>query len=235
MMNSRVLKNVIVKVLILAQALCLFACSKPYDKDNVLCEYDELDCLYYVKDENIKYKYSDYIYDDVSNGMYKKSTPNIADYRNGNGTLDYDIGAYVNARADYAVKVELINKYAIKLDSICAAVHDDYFEQRNSYVYYYDKKTNKSTLLHDGPVTNISYDDEVPTISFDISSKIDNDDAKEIEGRRIMLSDIIASNMTIDGYMKVILGVGKDRVKYFLDKRVSEDDILRVASSSTIK
>ena len=228
------IKKIISKVLIISMIFVLASCSKPYTNDDVLCKYDEMNCLYYVKDKYKKYKYSDYIFDDVSNGLYKKSTPNIADYRTGSGLLDYDIEKYVNARMDYAIKVDLINKYEIKLDEMCALVHDGYFEQRNSYVYFYDLNTNKNTLLYDGEVTNISYDDEVPTISFDILLGDDNDEVKNIEGRRIMLSDIIAANTTIEGYMKIILGTGKDRVKYFLDKRVEDSELL-IASSSEIK
>lgn len=227
-------KNKIVSVLLTCLIISLTACSKPYKESDILCKYDDMNCLYYTKDTYKKYKYSDYIFDDVSNEMYKKSTPNIADYRTGAGILDYDIEKYVNARMDYAIKVDLIEKYRMKLDSICATVHDDYFEQRNSYVYFYDLLNDKSTLLYDGEATNISYDDEVPTISFDIYDKLDNEAQKNIEGRRIMLSDIIAANTTVDGYMKIILGTGKTRVKYFLDKKVDDADILNIASYSTI-
>ena len=228
------IKNLISIILIVGTILNLVSCSKPYNDKDILCKYDDLNCLYYVKDNYKKYKYSDYIFDDVSNGLYQKSTPNIADYRIGSGILDYDIEGYVNARMDYAIKVDLIKKYEIKLDEICATVHDGYFEQRNSYVYFFDLNTNKNTLLYDGEATNISYDDEVPTISFDIFPNTEKDVTKNIEGRRIMLSDIIASNTTIEGYMKIILGSGKDRIKFFLDKRVNDSDIF-VASSSNVK
>lgn len=218
-------KNLISKILIIAMMLSLVACKKDYDKKDVLCEYDELNCLYYVKDEYKKYKYSDYIYDDVSNGMYKKSTPNIADYRTGKGILDYDIENYVKARMDYSVKVDLIDKYEVKVDTICAAVRDDYFNQRNSYIYFYDKTNKKSTLLYDGEVTNISFDDEVPVIMFDIVVPDTQKQQEQIEGRRMMLSDIIAANSTIDGYMKVILGTGKDRLRFFMDERIDNNGL----------
>lgn len=224
-------KTKITTLLIVSLTISLFACAKPYKPEDILCKYDDLNCLYYTKDEYKKYKYSDYIFDDVSNGLYKESTPNIADYRTGSGILDYDIGKYVNARMDYAIKVDLIEKYEMKLDNICAMVHDDYFEQRNSYIYFYDLNNKKSTLLYDGPATNISYDDEVPTISFDVMPNVESDAAKNIEGRRIMLSDIIAGNTTIEGYMKIVLGTGKERVKFFLDKRVKDEDIINVASA----
>lgn len=218
-------KNLISKILIVAMMLSLVACKKDYDEKNVLCEYNELNCLYYVKDEYKKYKYSDYIYDDVSNGMYKKSTPNIADYRTGRGILDYDIESYVKAKMDYSIKVDLIDKYEIKVDSICAAVRDDYFNQRNSYIYFYDKTNKKSTLLYDGEVTNISFDDEVPVIMFDIVVPDTQKQQEQIEGRRMMLSDIIAANSTIDGYMKIILGTGKDRLRFFMDERIDNNGL----------
>lgn len=232
MMNKQKIKKIISTILIISQLLLLFSCSKPFADDDILCKYDELNCLYYSKDENKKFKYSDYIFDDVSSGQYIKSTPALADYKNGNGMLDYDIGAYVDARMSYALKVELIKKHQNEMDLICAKVHEDYFEQRNSYIYFYDNKTKKSTLLYDGPVTNISYDDEVPTISFDTNPDGDNASSKNIEGRRIMLSDIIASNMTVEGYMKVILGTGKKRVKFFLDKQVDDSFIAPVSTKS---
>ena len=227
-------KCILCILLIVSQLLLLISCTKPYKEEDILCKYDDLNCLYYAKDENKKFKYSDYIFDDVSSGLYKRSTPVIADYKTGNGILDYDIGAYVNARMDYALKVELINKHQKEMDLICAAVHEDYFEQRNSYIYFYDNKISKNTLLYDGPVTNISYDDEVPTISFDIMPIEENIGVKNIEGRRIMLSDIIVTNMTIEGYMKVILGTGKKRVKFFFDKQVYDDYIVPISSKSEI-
>ena len=230
----RRIKSLISKLLIVALLFAVASCGKPYNDKDVLCEYDELDCLYYVKDEYKKYKYSDYIFDDVSNSMYKKSTPNIADYRTGNGLLDYNIEGYVKAKMDYAIKLDLIDKYEMEVDKICAAVHDDYFNQRNSYIYYYDKKDKKSTLLYDGEVTNMSYDDEVPVIMFDITTKNTEAEQESLAGRRMMLSDIIAANSTIDGYMKVILGTGKERLKFFMDQRIDNDELYkRTASIST--
>lgn len=228
------IKSVISRLIIIALLFSLVSCGKPYNDKDVLCDYDELNCLYYVKDEYKKYKYSDYIFDDVSNGMYKKSTPNIADYRTGNGILDYNIEGYVKAKMDYAIKMDLIDKYEMEVDGICAAVHDDYFNQRNSYIYYYDKKDKKSTLLYDGEVTNLSYDDEVPVIMFDITTKDTEVEQESIAGRRMMLSDIIAANSTIDGYMKVILGTGKERLKFFMDQRIDNDELYKgIASIST--
>ena len=205
--------------------LGLLSCNNNFSKKDILCEYDELNCLYYIKDKYKKYKYSNYIFDDVSNGMYKKSTPNIADYKTGTGLLDYDIDGYIKARMDYSIKMDLINKYEMQVDSICASVRDDYFNQRNSYIYFYDKNSKKSTLLYDGEVTNISYDDEVPIIMFDITTNDTDKERENIEGRRMMLSDIIAANSTIDGYMKVILGTGKERLKFFMDQRIDNDEL----------
>ncbi len=226
-------KKKLASILIISMIFAMTACSKPYKEDEVLCKYPELNCLYYTKDKYEKYKYNDYIFDDVSNGMYKKSTPNLADYKLGTGLLDYDIPAYVQARMDYAIKTDLIKKYEVKVDEICASVHDDYFEQKNSYVYFYDLNTKKSTLLYDGPVTNIAYDDEIPSISFDIDSN-DGQLADEVSGRRIMLSDIIAANTTIDGYMRVMLGTGKERQQYFMDKRVDNNELYKASTPSNI-
>lgn len=224
-------KSVISKIIIVSLIFSLAACGKPYNDNEVLCTYDELNCLYYVKDEYKKYKYSDYIFDDVSNGMYKKSTPNIADYKTGNGILDYDIEGYVKARMDYSIKVDLIDRYEIEVDSICAAVRNDYFMQRNSYIYFYDIENKKNTLLYDGEVTNLSYDDEVPVIMFDITTKDTEMEQDRLSGRRMMLSDIIAANSTIDGYMKVILATGKERRKYFMDKRIDDDELYSSVAS----
>lgn len=230
-LNMNKVKSIISKLIIIALILTIVSCSKPYAEKDVLCEYDELGCLYYVKDEYKKYKYSDYIFDDVSSGMYKKSTPNIADYRNGNGLLDYDIEGYIKARMDYAIKNDLIDKYELEVDSICAAVRDDYFMQRNSYIYFYDKNNNKSTLLYDGEVTNLSYDDELPVIMFDIATRNTELEQERISGRRMMLSDIIAANSTIDGYMKVILATGKERLKFFMNQRIDNDELYNNVAS----
>ena len=232
---NRMNKSVIAWCLILTFILSLTSCT-PYKKEQILCEYDELGCLYYVKDEYKDYKYSDYIMDDISNGLYKKSTPNIADYKNGAGVLDYDIPGYVQARMDYAIKKELIQKYELSVEEICMRVRDDYFHQRNAYIYYYDKNTKKSKLLYDGLVTNITYDDETPMITFDVdesNSELDDN----LEGRRIMLSDIIAANSTIDGFMRVLLGTGKTKYKFFMDRRIDNDDLYNgiIASSSIIE
>lgn len=229
-------KSIISKILIVAMMLGLLSCNKNFNKNDILCEYDELNCLYYIKDKYKKYKYSNYIFDDVSNGMYKKSTPNIADYKTGTGLLDYDIDGYIKARMDYSIKMDLIKKYEMQVDSICASVRDDYFNQRNSYIYFYDKNSKKSILLYDGEVTNISYDDEVPIIMFDITTNDTDKERENIEGRRMMLSDIIAANSTIDGYMKVILGTGKERLMFFMDNRIDNDELYKkVASYSDIK
>lgn len=207
-----------IKILtLLIVAITLTSCT-PYRKSDVLFEYPEYNALYYTKTEIKKYKYSDYIVDDVSNGSYKKSTPNIADYKTGNGALDYDIPAYVTAKMDYSIKVELIKKHEYEVDDICARVHDDYFEQKNSYIYFYDKKEKKSTLLSEKPVTNITYDDEMPTVTFDIDPATISELRKALDDRKIKLSDIIASNTTIDGFMRVFLGTGKLKLKFFLDK-----------------
>lgn len=228
-------KNLISKVLLVSILMGLTACASPFSEKDIICDYKEMNCLYYSKDEYKKYKYSEYIFDDVSNGMYKKSTPNIADYRTGAGILDYDIEGYVKAKMDYAIKNDLIEKYEREVDSICAAVHDDYFSQRNSYIYFYDKNSKKSTLLYDGEVTNLSYDNEIPVIMFDITTPNTQFAKEEIEGRRMMLSDIIAANSTIDGYMKVILGTGKERLKFFMDQRIDNDELYNgVASISNI-
>ena len=55
----------------LLTAIILSSCS-PYSKSDILFEYPEYNALYYTKTELKKYKYSDYIIDDVSNGAYKK-------------------------------------------------------------------------------------------------------------------------------------------------------------------
>ena len=216
-------KSKIILLMIFALLISQVSCS-PYKKENILCEYDGLDCLYYVKDVYKDFKYSDYIMDDISNGLYKKSTPNIADYKNGSGILDYDIPAYVQARMDYAIKNELIDKYEFSVDEICQKVRDDYFHQRNAYIYFYDKSTRKSTLLYDGLVSNITYDDETPIVTFDVDENNENIE-ENLEGRRIMLSDVIAANSTIDGFMRVILGTGKTKYKFFMDRRVDNDDL----------
>ena len=227
--SSKMFKNKIVSLLLLAMLLSITACSTPYTKDDILCEYQDFNSLYYAKNEYSNYKYSDYIYDDISNGEYKKSTPNITDYKNGPGALDYDIPAYVAARTDFILKKELIGKYEVSVADICAAVRDDYFRERKAHVYYYDKSTKKNSLLYDGLVSNLSYDDELPYISFDI------DDSgvsleEEFDGRKMLLSDIIAANSTIDGFMRVIIGSGKKRLKFFMDKEVE----IETATSSEI-
>lgn len=219
---SKKFKSRIISLLLLGMLLSITACSTPYTKDDILCEYEDFNSLYYAKNEYRNYKYSDYIYDDISNGEYKKSTPNITDYKNGPGMLDYDIPAYVAARTDFILKKELIDKYEVSVADICAAVRDDYFRERRAHVYYYDKSTKKNSLLYDGLVSNLSYDDELPYISFDI------DDSgvpleEEFNGRKMLLSDIIAANSTIDGFMRVIIGASKKRLKFFMDREVEVD------------
>lgn len=229
----KIFKKQIVSVLIVSMILSLCGCISPYSKKDIIYEYEDFNCLYYEKCEYKKYKYSDYIFDDISNGMYKKSTPNIADYKLGSGLLDYDIPAYVQARMDYAIKVDLINKYETRVDSICAAVHDEYFEYKNSYIHFYDKKTKKDVQLNNTPATNIAYDNEVPNISFDIDDGEKKD--SDLEGRRIMLSDIIAANTTIDGFMRVLFGENKKRLNYFMERRIDNDELFTKATISNIE
>ncbi len=230
------IKTIISFILIFAFACSMVSCgSLPYKEEDVLCEYPDLDTLYYAKNEYKEYKYSDYIIDDVSNGEYKTSTPSISDFKNGSGYLDYDIAAYVEARTDYALKVELIDKYEIKVDEICAKVRDDYFVERNAYVHYYDKNTKEDTLLYDGLVSNLSYDDEVPVIWFDVDDNADASDTESsLDGKKILLSDIIAANSTIDGYMHILLGANKSRYQFFTNKRVDNTEFA-VATESEIQ
>ena len=216
-------KRKVVIILLTLSLLCMFSCSNKR-MGEVLCKYDDFNCSYYTKDIYKQYKYSDYIMDDISNGLYKKSSPSIADYKLGTGLLDYDIPAYVQAKMDYAIKNELIDKYELSIDEICSKVRDEYFNQRNAYVYYYDESTKKETLLYDGLVSNITYDDETPIITFDVPSGSTNLKEK-YDGRRIMLSDIIAANSSIDGYMRVILGTDKTKYKFFMNKRVDNDNL----------
>ena len=233
--HSKFFKKNFILLSCIILSIIISSCSTPYNNDDILCEYDDFNCLYYTKDVYKKYKYSDYIFDDISNGIYKLSSPSISDYRTGNGILDYDIPSYVNAKMDYAIKVDLIDKYEMRIDNICGEVYDGYFEQRNSLIYFYDKNSKKSKLLSDKYSTNISYDDELPSISFDIDDENNNENSiDDLSGRRIMLSDIIAANSTIDGYMKVILGKDKKRIMFFMDKRVDNDTLFDVASVSSI-
>lgn len=217
-------------LVLISLALILTSCS-PYKSDDVLFEYEDYGVVYYLKSENEKYKYSDYIIDDVSNGSYKKATPNIADYKNGTGLLDYDIPAYVDARLNYTIKVEIIKKHEFEVDDICSRVHDDSFEYKKSYIYMYDKNTQKSVKLCESPVTNISYDDAMPSITFDVETEESKKVLESYNGRKIKLSDIIAANSTIEGFMKVLLSQGKEKQKFFLDRRIDNDEMFDLVAT----
>lgn len=231
--KSLILKKVLQITLGLIMSCIVASCSTlPYKEEDILCEYTDLDTLYYVKNEYKEYKYSDYIIDDVSDGTYKMSTPSITDFKSGEGELDYDIAAYVEARTDFALKKELIDKYEDTVADICDKVRDDNFIDRNAYVHYYDKNTKEDTLLYDGLVSNISYDDEVPVIWFDVGDSNDGQ-LDDNEDRKIMLSDIIAANSTIDGYMHIILGAGKTRYQFFTNRRVDNTEI-SIATDSEV-
>ena len=226
MKNKKNIMKAILLFISLVASFSFVSCnSKPYNDSDVLCEYPDFNSLYYVKNEYKKYKYSDYIEDDVSTGEYKNSTPSITDFKIGDGFLDYDIENYVKARTDFLLKKELISKYELRMTEMCIAIKDDYFEERNAYVYYYDKGTRKNTLLYDGLVSNISYDDEMPYISFDVdetgASIMD-----EFKGRKILLSDIIAANSTIEGYMRVLLSTDKKRKSFFMARETVSDSIV---------
>ena len=226
-------KNIYSIILILSMILLVSCKGKPYEESDILCEYDSLDALYYAKNEYKTYKYSDYIIDDISNGQYKNSTPSITDFKNGSGYFDYDIAAYVEARTDFVLKKELIDKYEVEVTDMCAKVRDDYFEERNAYVHYYDKNTKEDTLLYDGLVSNISYDNEVPVIWFE-ADEGKEDDKEELDGKKILLSDIIAANSTLDGYMRVILGRNKTRYQFFTNRQVENDEIGTATDSNLI-
>ncbi len=230
--SKKNLIRVVIPFLIIGTTLSIVSCKGlPYKEEDILCDYPDLNCLYYVKNEYKEYKYSDYIIDDVTNGDYKNSTPSISDYKNGSGMLDYDIAAYVEARTDFMLKKELIDKYEISVTEICAEVRDDYFRERNALVYFYDKETKKSTLLHDTYVSNISYDDEIPMIWFDVDEGNGVDES--LRDRKILLSDIIAANSTLEGYMRIYLGADRTRYQFFMDERV-ENDNSYIATSSDV-
>ncbi|MBR1453237.1 MAG: hypothetical protein IJ593_01125 [Lachnospiraceae bacterium] len=225
MRKEFLLKKLVAAILLFVAFFIISSCNlKPYKDSDILCEYEDFNSLYYVKNEYKKYKYSDYIEDDVTNGEYKKSTPSITDFKNGTGILDYDIEGYVKARTDFLLKKELISKYELKMTEMVIDVRDGYFEERNAYVHYYDKTTKKDTLLYNELVSNLSYDDEMPYISFDVN-ETGASIMDEFKGRKILLSDIVAANSTIEGYMRVLLGTDKTRKKFFMDKEVLNDDI----------
>lgn len=214
------MKKIIAKIVLIQMILNLFACSNGIKQSEVICEYKSYNCLYYAKETFQKYKYSDYIFDDISNGAYRANTPSVADYRSEGSDFDFDVEAYVNDKMEYDIKVGMVEKYKSKIDEMCKSVQEDYFVQKKSQVYFYDKANNTHTLLYEGEATNISYDDELPTIMFDIVVDGENEDAKSIEGRKMMLSDIIVANSSLDGYMKIILSAGKKRVKFLMEQRI---------------
>ena len=127
----------------------------------------------------------------------------------------------MKAKSDYSIKVDLIDKYKDEIKNICNSVQNDYFEQKIMKIYYYDNTSKNEVLLYDGYVTNLSYDDEVPIIMFDVPTKDTKLVQDSLKDRKMMLSDIFASNSTIEGYMRVILGAGKERLKFYMDEQVS--------------
>lgn len=221
MMNNKKCRLVIIFSLIMILTLVLTSCL-PYKENEILVKYDDINCLYYLKNETKMYKYGDYIIDDITNGEYQVGTPSIADYKTGSGMLDYDIDRFVKDRLDYGIKNELIKRYKDRVDEYCKLVKDGSFKERNSYIYFYDLEAKTSTKLNDVLATNISYDDEIPRIYFDIYDVNSNENVEGNEKRKIMLSDIIASNMTLDGYMKVILSKGKIHKAFNMDFEVND-------------
>lgn len=214
----------------------LVSCA-PYKQDQVLFDYADLGCVYYLKTDNKSYKYSEFIYDDISNGEYKTATPNIADYRTGKNALDYDIPSYVNARMDFVMKKELIAKHEIEVDNMCDLVRNENFIYNQSYVYFYDESTKRNTLLCDSPVTNIAYDNEFPRISFDVENENTEKTFDSFRDRKIKLSDIIAANATPEAFMKVLLSQGKEKRAYIMDRRIDNDEMYgktEISSKSTI-
>lgn len=225
MMNKLKLKKFITTLSSILIISLLMSCGTPYKDSQILCDYKDYNCLYWTSDTYIEYKYSDYIVDDISNGAYKKGSPSLADYRTGTGLLDYDIPRYVEDRMNYSIKQEMIKKYELQIDDFCAIIRDDVFTQKNSMIHFYDKNKKEDILLSSVPATNVSYDDETPTIAFDIpSNEAEDISAKEsVDGRKINLSDVLASNMTPEGYMKVILAQGKEKKKFLMGEEIPKD------------
>lgn len=219
------LKKIINNLLIISLAISIFGCNGlPYNEEDILYDYGERNCLYYTKNDYKKYRYRDYIKDDVINGEYKTGTPSVAEYRIGNGLLDYDIPAYVKARLDYLMKVELIKKNEYRVDEICGQIRDDSFNYKLSKIYFYDKDTKKSTLLYDGFATNIAYDTDYPMITFDVDDPIATKSFASYEGKKMLLSDILVSNSTPEGFMKVLLATGKKKLKFLKDEETFVDE-----------
>lgn len=231
-MSKFISKSNLLRYLIVIVMILLTSCL-PYKNDDILVKYDDMNCLYYLKNEIKKYKYSDYIIDDVTNEEYKTGTPSIADYKTGSGMLDYDIQKYVNDRMDYGIKVELIKKYKDKVDGYCKQIKNDSYSERNSYIYFYDAENKTTTKLNDILATNISYDDEVPKIYFDINDteNVGTQNTENNTIKKIRLSDIIASNLTLDGYMKVILSKGKIHKTFNMDFEIDENTLSNIAES----
>ena len=215
------LKKKSISFFLIALTILLSACSKKVEIHNIICQYDDLECLYHDEIVYKQYRYNDYIYDDVSSGEYILSTPNVADYLDKTGEVD--VPRYADAWMDYSIKMQIAELYDIELQYICDQIKNGYFEQKNSKVYFYDKLNNINKLLYDDYVTNIVYDDGIPLISFDIN-EIDEEELSVVKGRKMKLSDILASNSTIDNFMKVVLSKGKKKLIFYMGDIVDNDE-----------
>ena len=228
------LKLVISKLLLVTMLMTLVSCA-PYSKSELICKYDDFNCVYYNKISYDTYKYSDYFYDDVSNGEYIIGTPSLSDFKLSEGLLDYDIEGFVIARRDYFIKQELISKNPEKAVEYASEVNNGYYRQKKSRIYYYDNATKKSYLLYDGDVVNIAYDDEMPIIYFDVENIKEKDEISSIKGRKLKLSDVIASNLTLENAIKVLLATGNEKMKFFMEKRIDNDPYYSATPSELYK
>lgn len=192
-------KKVVALILV---ALCMqnvVACS-PFSKDEILVKYQTLNTLYYTKNVYKEYKYSDYLYDDITNGEYLLASPSMSAFS--------DFNDYVSARMIYSRKMQMIEKYHDRVMELVNQLNDSY-KEKNSIIYYYDANTKETTKLNSKFATNIEYDDETPYVRYD-----ENEEIEVLDIPKCGLSDIIAENYNINAYMKLILGSARKKVEY---------------------
>ena len=164
--------------------------------NNIIYFYNE-DFIYFNKAEKEEIKVSEYVIDDIKDGSFYNTEPNINDYRSGFFGMFTDYFSYYQARNAYDSIKNYIDKNPDTIKKYNDQIEKGTFNDTCDRLYYYDG-VNTNQISNHIIKTIKKANTYKPYIYFE--SYADNN----INTNKVKLSDIIKSNLTVNNYMKTI-------------------------------
>lgn len=173
--------------------------------------YNE-DFIYFNKTGKEEIKVSEFVIDDIADGSFYNTAPNINDYRSGFFGLFTDTFGYLSAKNEYDRVVNFINRNEETIKKYHDQIERGTFNNTYDKLYYYDGN-NVNVLSENMIKTVVRANTYKPYIYFE--SYVYNDLSNV---SKVKLSDIIKSNLTVNNYMKTVRNSSKtDKYIYHKD------------------